>query len=59
MAKGKLEKLTEEIVEQMGIFQDEAPDRVEGNKSAGARARKATNNLTKMMKEWRKLSTQD
>lgn len=56
MSEKKLEDLTEKIVEQMEAFRKEAPSRVAGNKSAGMRARKATNNLTKLMKEWRALS---
>lgn len=54
-----LEVLTEKIIGHMDAFKSEAPARVGGNKAAGARARKSTNHLTKLMKQWRKLSVQD
>jgi len=53
----ELEELLKEINEQIEVFQTESTTQFEkDNKSAGARARKATNSLTKLFKEFRKLS---
>lgn len=53
-----MKDLLPKINEQISIFQAGATSQVEkGNKAAGKRARKASNELTKLFKEFRKLST--
>lgn len=57
--KSKLEKCVEEINEQIEEFQENAEKQVEsGNNAAGRRARKASSSLTKLCKEFRKLSNE-
>jgi hypothetical protein len=56
-----MEKVTElfkEIKAQMETFETEATSNLNGNKSAGRRARKATNTLTKLFKEYRTLTVE-
>ncbi len=52
-----MEKLIEQINAQIEVFQKDSKLQAEnGNKAAGTRARKATLELTKLMKEFRKQS---
>ena len=52
-----MEKLLQEIKTQLEDFAKNAEAQVEkGNKAAGTRARKATRELTKLFKEFRKKS---
>ena len=46
--------LLETIADEISIFQENAESHMGGNKSAGGRSRKASLNLTKLFKEWRK-----
>ncbi|MEG1572977.1 MAG: histone H1 [Bacteroidales bacterium] len=55
-----MENLMKQISEQIAIFTENAEAHVEkGNKAAGGRARKATLELTKLFKEFRKSSIED
>jgi len=52
-----MENLVNKIKETFGVFSEEADSQVtKGNKAAGTRARKASLELEKMMKEFRKES---
>ena len=52
-----MQKLVEQIEAQIAVFKENADAHVvKGNKAAGARARKATLELTKLFKEFRKQS---
>ena len=52
-----MQNLVTKIEEQIKLFQENADALVaKGNKAAGARARKATLELTKLFKEFRKQS---
>ncbi len=52
-----MEELVNKIKEQMNIFTENAVQQVEkSNKAAGTRARKASLDLEKMLKEFRKAS---
>jgi signal transduction histidine kinase len=52
-----MEELVNKIKEQVNIFIENADNQVEnGNKAAGTRARKASLELDKMLKEFRKVS---
>ncbi|PNW27308.1 histone H1 [Formosa algae] len=52
-----MKELLEQINAQYEAFQSDAGALLEsGNKSAGTRARKATLEMTKLMKDFRKLS---
>lgn len=52
-----LEDLIKEIDAQINTFRDDSVLHLtKGNKAAGARARKASLQLTKLFKEYRKLS---
>ena len=52
-----MEQLLKQINEQIASFQKDANLQVEkGNKAAGTRARKATLEISKLMKEFRKAS---
>ncbi|MCQ2361162.1 MAG: histone H1 [Paludibacteraceae bacterium] len=52
-----MEKLFASIQEKLQFFADNAADQVnKGNKAAGARARKASLELEKLLKEFRKSS---
>lgn len=54
-----MEKLIEQIKAQMEAFQKDAALQVEnGNKAAGTRARKAALEVSKLMKEFRKVSVE-
>ncbi len=54
-----MEELTAKIQEAYEVFAQNATLQVEkGNKAAGARARKAALELMKLMKEFRKVSTE-
>lgn len=55
-----MKDLVAQIQEQFEAFQTDASLQVEnGNKAAGGRARKATLELTKLMKEFRKVSLEE
>lgn len=55
-----MEKLMQQINEQMDAFKTNAAALTEkGNKAAGARARKASLELTKLFKEFRSQSIAD
>ncbi|MDP4202925.1 MAG: histone H1 [Bacteroidota bacterium] len=52
-----MEELVNKIKEQVNIFIENADNQVtNGNKAAGTRARKASLELDKMLKEFRKVS---
>jgi len=52
-----MKKLIAQIEEQIALFQENAALQSEkGNKAAGTRARKAALELSKLMKEFRKVS---
>ncbi|MBD0833208.1 histone H1 [Aestuariibaculum sediminum] len=52
-----MKELIEQITEQFEGFAKDANAQLEsGNKAAGTRARKATLEMTKLMKEFRKVS---
>jgi hypothetical protein len=54
-----MEELVKRIKEQMGVFTENADQQVEkNNKAAGTRARKASLELDKMLKEFRKVSVE-
>lgn len=52
----KINVLMEEIQENFNTFVKEATSNVNGNKSAGRRARQASLTLTKLFKDYRALS---
>lgn len=55
----KLESLLKEIEAELVIFNEDSKKAAEkGNKMAARRARGATNNLTKLFKDFRKLSVE-
>lgn len=55
-----MEKLVEQINEQIAAFQTNAAAQVEkNNKAAGTRARKAALELSKLLKEFRKVSVEE
>lgn len=55
-----MKQLVEKINEQIAVFQKNAELQVEkGNKAAGTRARKAALELTKLLKEFRKVSVEE
>lgn len=55
-----MENLMKQISEQIATFKENAEAHVEkGNKAAGSRARKATLELTKLFKEFRKSSIEE
>ena len=52
-----MEKLMKQIEEQIAIYSENATQQLEkNNKAAGTRARKAALELTKLLKEFRKVS---
>ena len=54
-----MEELVKQIKAEFEVFEKNADAQVEkGNKAAGTRARKAALNLSKMMKEFRKVSVE-
>lgn len=55
-----MENLVAKIKEELNVFVENADAQVEkGNKSAGARARKAALELMKDLKEFRKVSVEE
>ena len=46
--------LRNQIMAEIANFKDDSEAACRGNKSAGARSRKATSNLDKLFKQWRK-----
>lgn len=54
-----MEELLRNIKGEMELFKLEADKATTGNKAAGARSRKHSSVLDKMMKEWRKVSVKD
>jgi hypothetical protein len=55
-----MQELLEQIKQQIALYSDNAEAYATKNsKAAGARARKATLELTKLFKEFRKLSIED
>lgn len=55
-----MKKLVEQINEQVAAFQTNAAAQVEkNNKAAGTRARKAALELSKLLKEFRKVSVEE
>ncbi len=54
-----MKQLVDQINEQIAVFQKNAELQVEkGNKAAGTRARKAALEVSKLMKEFRKVSVE-
>ena len=54
-----MQKLIEQINEQIALFTENAKAKVEkNNKAAGTRARKAALELSKLMKDFRKASVE-
>ena len=53
-----MKELVESIKAAYAVFGENAQKNVEGNKAAGARARKASLELEKAMKEFRKQSVE-
>ncbi|MFI3330179.1 MAG: histone H1 [Rikenellaceae bacterium] len=54
-----MQKLVDQINEQIAAFSENAALQVEkGNKAAGTRARKAALELSKLLKEFRKVSVE-
>jgi len=51
-----MKALLDQITAQIETFQKESTAHAEGNKAAGGRARKATLELTKLFKDFRKES---
>lgn len=49
-----MEVLRNQITAEIANFLDDSKAACGGNKSAGARSRKATSNLDKLFKQWRK-----
>ena len=55
-----MKELVAKINEQIALFQENAALQVEkNNKAAGTRARKATLELTRLMKEFRQMSVEE
>lgn len=55
-----MQKLVEQINEQIAIFQSNANLQIaKNNKAAGTRARKAALEISKLMKEFRKTSVEN
>lgn len=55
-----MKELVEKIKAEMDVFVKEAEAQVtKGNKAAGTRARKSALELSKMMKEFRKVSVEE
>lgn len=49
-----MDALRDQILVEMANFSGDSKSACTGNKSAGARSRKATSNLDKLFKQWRK-----
>ncbi len=55
-----MKKLVEDINAQIALFQENAAAQVEkNNKAAGTRARKAALELSKLLKDFRKVSVEE
>lgn len=55
-----MKKLVEKINAEIELFQKNSEAQVvKGNKAAGTRARKAALNISKLMKEFRKVSVEE
>jgi len=54
-----MNELNEKISAGIKVFQKESEAFAQGNKSAGARARKATLELEKLFKDYRKVSVEE
>ena len=54
-----MKELLDQIAAQMETFNTESSAHAEGNKAAGGRARKATLELTKLFKDYRKVSIEE
>ncbi|WP_116788553.1 histone H1 [Flavobacterium psychrotrophum] len=54
-----MNELNEKISAGIEVFQKESEAFAQGNKAAGARARKATLELEKLFKEYRKVSIEE
>lgn len=54
-----MKELVEKISEVMAVFTKDAAANLEGNKAAGTRARKASLEIEKLMKEFRKASLEE
>ena len=54
-----MNELNEKIGTGIEVFQKESEAFAQGNKAAGARARKATLELEKLFKEYRKVSIEE
>ena len=55
-----MKKLVEKINAEIELFQKNAEAQVvKGNKAAGTRARKAALNISKLMKDFRKVSVEE
>ena len=53
-----MKELLEQITAEIETFQKESHAHAEGNKAAGGRARKSTLELTKLFKEYRKVTVE-
>lgn len=54
-----MENLLKQIEEQIAVFKENATQQVDkGNKAAGTRARKAALEVSKLMKDFRKISVE-
>jgi len=54
-----MEDVYEKIAGAYLAFAKDADKAIEGNKSAGVRSRKASSELEKLLKEWRKVSVKN
>ncbi|MCQ2199088.1 MAG: histone H1 [Paludibacteraceae bacterium] len=54
-----MKEIVEKIAEAYASFTKDASSNIEGNKAAGTRARKASLELEKLMKEFRKASLEE
>ncbi|ALM50144.1 histone H1 [Flavobacterium psychrophilum] len=54
-----MNELLEQISAEIATFQKESQANAEGNKAAGGRARKSTLELTKLFKDYRKVTIEE
>lgn len=54
-----MEELLKQISTEIETFQKESQARAQGNKAAGGRARKSTLELTKLFKDYRKVTIEE
>ena len=54
-----MKELLEKISAEIESFQKESQSHAEGNKAAGGRARKSTLELTKLFKDYRKVTIEE